>query len=40
MLASGKLKPLIYRIFPLADAAKAHALMESGEHIGKIALQP
>jgi NADPH:quinone reductase len=38
LLAAGKVRPLIYRTFPLVDAAKAHALMESGEHIGKIVL--
>ena len=32
------LRPLIYARFPLADAAGAHALMESGTHIGKIVL--
>lgn len=32
------LRPRIHARFPLADAAKAHALMESGEHIGKIVL--
>ena len=32
------LKPIIYRTFPLTQAAAAHALMESGEHIGKIVL--
>jgi len=31
-------KPLIYRAFPLAEAAAAHALMESSAHIGKIML--
>lgn len=30
--------PPIYARFPLADAARAHALMEAGEHIGKIVL--
>lgn len=39
LLASGKIKPVIYRIFPLEQAAQAHALMESGSHIGKIMLQ-
>jgi NADPH2:quinone reductase len=34
----GKLKPLIHATFPLAEAAKAHRLMESGEHVGKIVL--
>jgi putative PIG3 family NAD(P)H quinone oxidoreductase len=35
---SGKLRPVIYRVFPLAEAATAHALMESSQHIGKIML--
>jgi NADPH:quinone reductase len=34
----GRVKPVIYRVFPLADAAAAHALMESSQHIGKIML--
>ena len=38
LLASGRVKPLIYRTFPLAEAAAAHALMESSEHTGKIVL--
>ena len=38
LLESGSVKPLIYRRFPLADAASAHRLMESSEHIGKIVL--
>jgi NADPH:quinone reductase len=36
--ASEAIKPIIYRTFPLANAAAAHALMESSEHIGKIVL--
>ncbi len=32
------LKPVIYRVLPLAEAAAAHALMESSQHIGKIML--
>jgi NADPH2:quinone reductase len=39
LLEAGKCKPQIYRVFPLASAAEAHALMESSEHIGKIMLQ-
>lgn len=39
MLEQGKLLPSIYKVFPLAQAAQAHALMESSEHIGKIMLQ-
>jgi NADPH2:quinone reductase len=38
LLATGKLKPLIHATFPLADAAKAHTLMESSAHVGKIVL--
>jgi NADPH2:quinone reductase len=38
LLAAGKARPLIYRTFPLAEAAGAHALMESSAHIGKIVL--
>jgi NADPH2:quinone reductase len=38
LLAAGKIKPVIYKTFPLREAAKAHALMESSAHIGKIVL--
>ena len=38
LLASGQARPVIFQIFPARDAAKAHALMESSEHIGKIML--
>lgn len=38
LFASGKLKPVIHRVFALAEAADAHRLMESSEHIGKIML--
>lgn len=38
LLAQAQIKPIIYQSFPLADAAKAHALMESSQHIGKIIL--
>jgi len=34
----GRLKPVIDSTFPLAEAAKAHARMESGGHVGKIVL--
>ena len=34
----GKIKPVIHRTFPAAEAAEAHALMESNQHIGKIVL--
>jgi len=38
LFASKRLRPLIHARFPLAEAARAHALMESGEHVGKIIL--
>jgi putative PIG3 family NAD(P)H quinone oxidoreductase len=38
LLASGKVKPQIYKTFPLVEAAGAHRLLESSEHIGKIVL--
>jgi NADPH:quinone reductase len=38
LLNSGRVKPLIYRTFPLAQFEAAHDLMESSEHIGKIVL--
>ena len=36
LLNSGKVKPIIHESFALEDAAKAHALMESSQHMGKI----
>jgi len=38
LLASGQIKPVIDSTFALSDAAKAHQLMESSRHIGKIIL--
>ena len=38
LLESGAIKPVIHSTFAAADAAKAHALMESNQHIGKIVL--
>jgi NADPH2:quinone reductase len=35
----GRLKPVIDSIFPLAEAAAAHARMEAGVHVGKIVLE-
>ena len=36
---SGQLRPVMDRIFPLAEASGAHARMEAGDHVGKIVLQ-
>ncbi|MGB8337574.1 MAG: NAD(P)H-quinone oxidoreductase [Burkholderiales bacterium] len=38
LIEAGKIKPVMHSSFALRDAAKAHALMESSEHIGKIVL--
>jgi NADPH2:quinone reductase len=38
LIESGRIKPEIYRTFPLAEAREAHRLMESSQHIGKIVL--
>jgi NADPH2:quinone reductase len=38
LLTSGEIKPVIHSTFAAADAAKAHTLMESNQHIGKIVL--
>jgi NADPH:quinone reductase-like Zn-dependent oxidoreductase len=37
-IASGKLKPVIDRTFPLEEAAAAHAYLEAGAHLGKVML--
>ena len=39
LIESGRLKPTIHAQFDLADAAKAHAMMEASTHIGKIVLR-
>ena len=39
LLAGGHFKPVIYKVFELEEAAAAHQLMESSEHIGKIMLR-
>lgn len=38
LLAQGRIRPVVDRVFPLAEAARAHAYMESGAHKGKIVL--
>ena len=38
LVEAGRIKPVIHSTFPAAEAAKAHALMESNQHVGKIVL--
>ncbi len=38
LIAAGKVKPVIFKTFPLDQAAAAHTLMETSAHIGKIVL--
>jgi putative PIG3 family NAD(P)H quinone oxidoreductase len=39
LFEAGRLKPVVDRVFPLAQAGAAHALMESSAHTGKIMLE-
>ncbi|MBI5257359.1 MAG: NAD(P)H-quinone oxidoreductase [Burkholderiales bacterium] len=38
LLAAGRIKPVLNKVFPAAQASAAHALMESSQHVGKIML--
>jgi NADPH2:quinone reductase len=38
LIESGRVKAVIHQVFPAADAAQAHALMESSTHVGKLVL--
>jgi NADPH2:quinone reductase len=38
LIEDGMIKPVIYRTFPMQDAAQAHALMETSAHVGKVML--
>ena len=37
-IAAGAVKPIVDKVFPLAQAAEAHAWLEAGAHVGKIVL--
>ena len=39
-VAAGKVRAIVDRTYPLAEAAAAHAYLESGDHVGKIVLVP
>ncbi len=39
LIAGGEIVPQVFRVFPFAEAAAAHALMETSAHIGKILLR-
>ena len=39
LLEAGKARPIVHATFPLRGAAAAHALMDSGAHVGKIVLE-
>jgi NADPH2:quinone reductase len=38
LIEAGRIRPVVYRTFPLAEASEAHRLMESSQHVGKIVL--
>jgi NADPH:quinone reductase-like Zn-dependent oxidoreductase len=38
LVVAGRLKPLVDRVFPLAEAAAAHAYLEAGSQFGKVVL--
>jgi NADPH2:quinone reductase len=38
LVTAGTVKPVIYKTFPMGEAAAAHTLMETSTHIGKIVL--
>jgi NADPH2:quinone reductase len=39
LIESGEVRPVVHAEFPATEAAQAHALMESGKHVGKIVLR-
>ena len=39
LIEEGRVRAVVHEVIPAADAARAHALMESGAHIGKLLLR-
>jgi NADPH2:quinone reductase len=39
LIDAGKIRPVIYQVFPLTEASAAHVLIESGAHVGKIVME-
>jgi NADPH:quinone reductase-like Zn-dependent oxidoreductase len=39
LVAAGKLKPILDRVFPLAETSAAHSYLESGQQFGKVVIQ-
>ena len=39
LVAAGRLKPIVDRIFPLSEAAAAHRYLEAGSQFGKVVLK-
>lgn len=39
LIESGQMRPVLFKTFPLEDAASAHAALETGDHVGKIVLE-
>jgi NADPH:quinone reductase-like Zn-dependent oxidoreductase len=38
LLASGEVRPVVDRVLPVTEAAQAHRVLESSEHVGKVVL--
>lgn len=38
-LASGEIRPTVYKVLPMAEAEKAHAILQNGENVGKVVLK-
>jgi len=38
LIEAGRIRPAIHQVFPAVEAARAHAVMESGAHVGKLVL--